>query len=89
MEGTIGNRINEGNNPIRNPNEEFCTCMNFQDEKGDTLLHQAVMCGNIQAIGALFKYGADPLIKNADDRILLDLDQGEEISKELIKYMKD
>ena len=52
--------------------------INFQDQSGNTLLHQAVINNNTDAIEAeaLLKYGANPLIENVNKQIPLDLAHG-------------
>ncbi|WP_264684909.1 MULTISPECIES: ankyrin repeat domain-containing protein [unclassified Wolbachia] len=67
----------------------FYKLINFQDQNGNTLLHQAVISNNTEAIEALLKYGASPLIKNKEEKIPLDLDQEEKTREALIKSMKD
>ncbi|GFR33773.1 ANK_REP_REGION domain-containing protein [Trichonephila clavata] len=81
-------RIYAKNNPIRNLDEEFRTHINFKDEKGNTLLHHAVIGNKTEEITTLLvTYSANPLIQNADNKIPLDLAQGK--TKEvLIKSMK-
>ncbi|BAO99838.1 ankyrin repeat domain-containing protein [Wolbachia endosymbiont of Cimex lectularius] len=64
------------NSPIKNQDKELRTHMNFKGEGGNTLLHQAVISDNIEAIETLLKYGANPLIKNEKGKIPLDLAQG-------------
>ncbi|WP_343289327.1 ankyrin repeat domain-containing protein [Wolbachia endosymbiont of Encarsia formosa] len=67
----------------------FYKLINFRDQSSEsTLLHQAVISNNTDAIEALLKYGANPLIKNEEDKIPLDLAHGNK-KKALIKYMKD
>lgn len=89
LEKAIGDRIYVKNNPISNPNEEFRTHMNFKGEGGNTLLHQAVIDNKTDAIEALLKYGANPLIRNQEDKMPLDLAQEEKTREALIKSMKD
>ncbi|QJT95102.1 ankyrin repeat domain-containing protein [Wolbachia endosymbiont of Diaphorina citri] len=67
----------------------FYRLINFRDQSGNTLLHQAVINNNTDAIEALLKYGASPLIKNKEEKIPLDLDQEEKTREALIKSMKD
>ncbi|CAQ54875.1 ankyrin repeat domain protein [Wolbachia endosymbiont of Culex quinquefasciatus JHB] len=68
----------------------FYKLINFQDQSSkNTLLHQAVISNNTEAIEALLKYGASPLIKNKEEKIPLDLDQEEKTREALIKSMKD
>ncbi|WP_410543160.1 ankyrin repeat domain-containing protein [Wolbachia endosymbiont of Tetranychus urticae] len=55
----------------------FYKLINFQDQSGNTLLHQAVIINNTDAIKALLKYGSDPLIKDKNEQIPLDLAQGD------------
>ncbi|WP_264719723.1 ankyrin repeat domain-containing protein [Wolbachia endosymbiont (group B) of Eucosma cana] len=63
--------------------------INLQDQSSrNTLLHQAVISNNTDAIKALLKYGANPLIKNEEDKIPLDLAHGD-TKKVLIECMKD
>lgn len=70
--------------------ESFYKLINFQDQSSkNTLLHQAVISNNTDAIEALLKYGASPLIKNKEEKIPLDLDQEEKTREALIKSMKD
>ncbi|BET36732.1 ankyrin repeat domain-containing protein [Wolbachia pipientis] len=69
--------------------EYFYRLINFRDQSGNTLLHQAVISNNTDAIEALLKYGASPLIKNKEEKIPLDLDQEEKTREALIKSMKD
>ncbi|WP_108784415.1 ankyrin repeat domain-containing protein [Wolbachia endosymbiont of Bemisia tabaci] len=66
----------------------FYKLINFRDQSGNTLLHQAVIINNTDAIKALLKYGADPLIKDKNEQIPLDLAQGD-TKKVLIECMKD
>ncbi|WP_143689862.1 ankyrin repeat domain-containing protein [Wolbachia endosymbiont of Nilaparvata lugens] len=67
----------------------FYKLINFQDQSSkNTLLHQAVISNNTEAIEALLKYGANPLIKNEEDKIPLDLAHGD-TKKVLIECMKD
>lgn len=68
--------------------ENFYRLINFQDQSGNTLLHQAVISNNTDAIEALLKYGANPLIRNKEDKIPLDLAQGNTRAV-LIECMKD
>ncbi|MGY5877403.1 MULTISPECIES: ankyrin repeat domain-containing protein [unclassified Wolbachia] len=51
----------------------FYKLINFRDQSGNTLLHQAVISNNTDAIEALLKYGANPLIRNKGDKMPLDL----------------
>ncbi|MGL9758106.1 MAG: ankyrin repeat domain-containing protein [Wolbachia sp.] len=67
----------------------FYKLINFRDHDGNTLLHQAVTSNNTDAIKALLKYGADPLIKDKNEQIPLDLAQEEKTREALIKSMKD
>lgn len=62
--------------------------LDFQDNKGNTLLHYVASHGQHKNIKTLIKYGANPLIKNRDGEIPLDLAQGE-TRKELIKGMME
>ncbi|MCM1002004.1 ankyrin repeat domain-containing protein [Wolbachia pipientis] len=87
LEKAIGDRMYAKNNPISNPNEEFRTHMNFKGKGGNTLLHQAVIDNNTQAIEVLFNYDINPLIKNQKDEIPLDLAQGK-TRETLVKGMK-
>lgn len=66
----------------------FYKLINFQDQSGNTLLHQAVISNNTEAIEALLKYGANPLIKDKNEQIPLDLAQGD-TKKVLTECMKD
>ncbi|WP_265025254.1 ankyrin repeat domain-containing protein [Wolbachia endosymbiont (group B) of Pammene fasciana] len=67
----------------------FYKLINFQDQSSkNTLLHQAVISNNTEAIEALLKYGANPLIKNEEGNISLDLAHGN-TKKVLIECMKD
>ncbi|UXX40291.1 MULTISPECIES: ankyrin repeat domain-containing protein [unclassified Wolbachia] len=67
----------------------FYKLINFQDQSSkNTLLHQAVISNNTEAIEALLKYGANPLIKNEEGNISLDLAHGK-TKKVLIECMKD
>lgn len=66
----------------------FYKLINFQDQNRETLLHQAVTSDNTDAIKALLKYGANPLIENVNKQIPLDLVQGD-TKKVLIECMKD
>lgn len=77
LEKAIGCRIYAKNNPIRNPNKEFCAHLNFSGEEGNTLLHQAVIHDKTESIKTLFKYDINPLIENKNKEIPLDLAQGE------------
>lgn len=88
LDGAIQSRIYAKNNPIRNLDEEFRTHINFKDEKGNTLLHHAVIGNKTEEIITLLvTYSANSLIKNADNKIPLNLAQGK--TKEvLIKSMK-
>lgn len=88
LDGAIKPRIYAKNNPIRNLDEELHTHINFKDEKGNTLLHHAVIGNKTEEIITLLvTYSANPLIQNADNKIPLDLAQGK--TKEvLIKSMK-
>lgn len=63
--------------------------INLQDQSGNTLLHQAVISNNTEAIEALLKYGANPLIENKNKQIPLDLAKKEKTREALIKSMKD
>ncbi|WP_341813432.1 ankyrin repeat domain-containing protein [Wolbachia endosymbiont (group B) of Germaria angustata] len=67
----------------------FYKLINFQDQNRETLLHQAVTSNNTDAIEALLKYGANPLIRNKGDKMPLDLAQEEKTREALIKSMKD
>ncbi|MBH5362196.1 ankyrin repeat domain-containing protein [Wolbachia endosymbiont of Kradibia gibbosae] len=88
LDRAIQSGIYAKNNPIRNLDEEFRTHINFKDEEGNTLLHHAVIGNKTEEIITLLvTYSANPLIQNADNKIPLDLAQGE--TKEvLIKSMK-
>jgi len=66
----------------------FYKLINFQDQNRETLLHQAVTSNNTDSIKALLKYGADPLIKDKNEQIPLDLAQGD-TKKVLIECMQD
>lgn len=66
----------------------FYRLINFRDQSGNTLLHQAVISNNTDAIEALLKHGANPLIENINKQIPLDLAHGD-TKKVLIKCMKD
>ncbi|BDG76186.1 MULTISPECIES: ankyrin repeat domain-containing protein [Wolbachia] len=67
----------------------FYKLINFQDQSSkNTLLHQAVTSDNTDAIEALLKHGANPLIENINKQIPLDLAHGD-TKKVLIKCMKD
>ncbi|WP_353287421.1 ankyrin repeat domain-containing protein [Wolbachia endosymbiont (group B) of Gerris lacustris] len=67
----------------------FYQLINFRDQSSEsTLLHQAVISNNTNAIEALLKYGANPLLKNKEGNIPLDLAQGN-TKKVLIKFMQD
>ncbi|WCR57883.1 hypothetical protein [Wolbachia endosymbiont of Ctenocephalides felis wCfeJ] len=68
--------------------EYFDILINFRDQNRNTLLHQAVISNNIKAIETLLKYGANPLIKNRDEHIPLDLAEGK-TREVLVKCMKD
>lgn len=68
--------------------EGFYKLINFQDHDGNTLLHQAVISNNTEAIEALLKYGANSLIRNKEDKMPLDLAHGG-TKKVLIECMKD
>ncbi|WP_265031786.1 ankyrin repeat domain-containing protein [Wolbachia endosymbiont (group A) of Tiphia femorata] len=77
LDGAIQSGIYAKNNPIRNLDEEFRTHINFKDEKGNTLLHHAVIGNKTEEITTLLvTYSANPLIQNADNKIPLDLAQG-------------
>lgn len=69
--------------------ENFNRLINFRDQSGNTLLHQAVISNNTKAIEALLTYGANPLIENENKQIPLDLAQEEKTREALIKSMKD
>jgi hypothetical protein len=88
LEKAIGDRIYAKNNPIRNPNEEFCTHMDFTGEKRNTLLHQAVRNNETEAIKALFNYDINPFIKNKKGETPLDLAIEEVTKKALTQGMK-
>ncbi|WP_407511984.1 ankyrin repeat domain-containing protein [Wolbachia endosymbiont of Trichogramma kaykai] len=67
----------------------FYRLINFRDQSSEsTLLHQAVISNNTDAIEALLKYGANPLLKNKEGNIPLDLAQGN-AREALIQSMKD
>ncbi|WP_245609356.1 ankyrin repeat domain-containing protein [Wolbachia endosymbiont of Trichogramma pretiosum] len=67
----------------------FYKLINFRDQSSEsTLLHQAVIGNNTDAIEALLKYGANPLLKNKEGNIPLDLAQGN-TREALIQSMKD
>ncbi|WCR58905.1 MAG: hypothetical protein PG978_000319 [Wolbachia endosymbiont of Ctenocephalides felis wCfeF] len=76
------------NNPIKNQDEELRTHMNFKGEGGNTILHQAVIDNNTQAIEVLFNYDINPLIKNQKGEIPLDLAQIKNTRETLVKGMK-
>uniref|UniRef100_A0A3B0J8F3 Uncharacterized protein n=1 Tax=Wolbachia endosymbiont of Aleurodicus dispersus TaxID=1288877 RepID=A0A3B0J8F3_9RICK len=65
----------------------FYRLINFRDQNGNTLLHQAVISNNTDAIEALLKYGANSLIRNEEGNISLDLAQGK-TREVLIECMK-
>ncbi|CAH2217146.1 MULTISPECIES: ankyrin repeat domain-containing protein [unclassified Wolbachia] len=68
----------------------FYKLINFQDQSSkNTLLHQAVISNNTEAIEALLKHGANSLIRNKEDKMPLDLAQEEKTREALIKYMQD
>lgn len=69
--------------------KNFYKLIIFQDHDGNTLLHQAVISNNTEAIEALLKYGANSLIRNKEDKMPLDLAQEEKTREALIKSMKD
>ncbi|WP_265022808.1 ankyrin repeat domain-containing protein [Wolbachia endosymbiont (group B) of Ischnura elegans] len=68
----------------------FYKLINFQDQDQDreTLLHQAVISNNTDAIKVLFQKNTNPLLKNKGNKIPLDLAQ-ENTRKVLIKCMQD
>ncbi|AZU37395.1 hypothetical protein BBB02_02205 [Wolbachia endosymbiont of Bemisia tabaci] len=66
----------------------FYKLINFRDQSGNTLLHQAVIINNTDAIKVLFQKNANPLLKNKGNKIPLDLAQGD-TKKVLIECMKD
>ncbi|WP_264686769.1 MULTISPECIES: ankyrin repeat domain-containing protein [unclassified Wolbachia] len=66
----------------------FYKLINFQDQDQETLLHQAVIRNNTDAIKVLFQKNANPLLKNKGNKIPLDLAQ-ENTRKVLIKCMQD
>lgn len=68
--------------------KDFYELINLQDQDKNTLLHQAVISNNTDAIKALFAYDANPLLKNEEDKIPLDLAHGD-TKKVLIECMKD
>lgn len=68
--------------------QNFDRLINLRDQNGNTLLHQAVISNNTDAIEALLKYGANSLIRNEEGNISLDLAQGD-TKKVLIECMKD
>ncbi|OAM05889.1 MAG: hypothetical protein TV41_05465 [Wolbachia endosymbiont of Dactylopius coccus] len=68
--------------------ESFYKLINFQGQNGNTLLHQAVISNDTDAIVALLEYGANPLIENVNKQIPLDLAQGD-TKKVLIECMKN
>ncbi|WP_264377581.1 ankyrin repeat domain-containing protein [Wolbachia endosymbiont (group B) of Philonthus cognatus] len=79
--------LDEAVSILSNP-QYFDRLINFRDQSRNTLLHQAVISNNTKAIEALLTYGASPLIKNKEEKIPLDLAQGD-IKKLLIECMKD
>ncbi|WP_254229285.1 ankyrin repeat domain-containing protein [Wolbachia pipientis] len=86
----LGRKLYLENGIIITPTlEELASLINYQDTKGNTLLHQAVISNNTDAIEALLKYGASPLIKNKEEKIPLDLDQEEKTREALIECMKN
>lgn len=89
LDRAIQSGIYAKNNPIRNLDEEFRTHINFKDEKGNTLLHHAVIGNKTEEITTLLvTYSANPLIQNADNEVPLDLAQGKTKGM-LIKSMKE
>uniref|UniRef100_A0AAU7YLT0 Ankyrin repeat domain-containing protein n=1 Tax=Wolbachia endosymbiont of Oeneis ivallda TaxID=3171168 RepID=A0AAU7YLT0_9RICK len=68
--------------------QNFDRLINLRNQNGNTLLHQAVISNNTDAIEALLKYGANSLIRNKEGKISLDLAQ-ENTKTVLIKCMKD
>ena len=46
--------------------------LNYQDPFGNTLLHGAVVSGDLQEVARLLAAGADPGIANRDGRTALD-----------------
>ncbi|UIP92136.1 ankyrin repeat domain-containing protein [Wolbachia pipientis] len=70
--------------------EGFYKLINFRDQSGNRLLHQAVISNNTEAIEALLKYSANPLLKNKEGNISLNLAQGKtrEVLIECIDLMR-
>ncbi|MFP3027878.1 MAG: hypothetical protein ACEY3L_17130 [Wolbachia sp.] len=66
----------------------FYKFINFRDQDNDTLLHQAVISNNTDAIKVLFQKNANPLLKNKGNKIPLDLAKGN-TREALIKCMQD
>ncbi len=62
--------------------------LDFQDNKGNTLLHYVASHSQHKNIKTLIKYDANPLIKNMNNQIPLDLAQGQ-TREELIKGMME
>ncbi|BET35634.1 MULTISPECIES: ankyrin repeat domain-containing protein [Wolbachia] len=81
--------LDEAVNRSVNP-QYFYKLINFRDKdkNRNTLLHQAVISNNTEAIEALLTYGANPLIRNQEDKMPLDLAQGN-TREALIKCMQD
>ncbi len=83
----VMNILDEAMHKFTTP-EYFYKLINFQDQSGNKLLHQAVISNNTEAIEALLKYGANPLMKDRNRKIPLDLAEGK-TREVLIKCMKD
>ena len=45
----------------------------YQDERGWTLMHTETLAGNYYSVKALLSKGAAPLIKNSDNETALDI----------------
>lgn len=87
--GYLGRKLFLEDGTIVTPTlEEFASFINYQDTERNTLLHYVVKFNNSNAIKVLFQKNANPLLKNKENKIPLDLAQ-EKTREVLIECMKE
>jgi ankyrin repeat protein len=61
--------------------------INAKDCEGNTSLHLAAMAGKVVNVMELLEHGADPLIRNNEGKLPIDVTENEEVVKHLKKAM--